>query len=83
MRGEIMNFSKLFNLIAQNNINPEQIFSLVEKIKNADLKDEKNLRQIISEVSLIAGKKLDKQKEDELVRKILNEGINEDIFEMI
>ncbi|MDD4001067.1 MAG: stage VI sporulation protein F [Bacilli bacterium] len=78
-----MNFSKLFNLIAQNNINPEQIFSLVEKIKNADLKDEKNLRQIISEVSLIAGKKLDKQKEDELVRKILNEGINEDIFEMI
>lgn len=83
MRGEIMNLGKIFNLMAQNNINPEQIFALVDRIKNSDLKDENNLRQIIAEVSKIAGKKLDKQKEDQLIKKIINEGIDEDLFEML
>lgn len=83
MRGEIMNLGKIFNLMAQNNINPEQIFALVDRIKNSDLKDENNLRQIIAEVSKIAGKKLDKQKEDQLIKKIVNEGIDEDLFEML
>lgn len=78
-----MNLGKIFNLMAQNNINPEQIFALVDRIKNSDLKDENNLRQIIAEVSKIAGKKLDKQKEDQLIKKIVNEGIDEDLFEML
>ncbi|HEY8395370.1 MAG TPA: stage VI sporulation protein F [Bacilli bacterium] len=78
-----MNLGKIFNLMAQNNINPEQIFALVDRIKNSDLKDENNLRQIIAEVSKIAGKKLDKQKEDQLIKKIINEGIDEDLFEML
>jgi ribosomal protein S3AE len=83
MRGEMMNFGKILNLIAQNNINPEQLFVLVERIKNSDLKDEQNIRQIITEVSKIAGKKLDKQKEDQLVKKVINEGVNEDIFDFL
>jgi hypothetical protein len=83
MRGEMMNFGKIFNLLAQNNINPEQIFALVERIKNSDLKDEANIREVIAEVSKIAGKKLDKQKEDQLVKKIMNEGVDEDLFEML
>lgn len=78
-----MNFSKIMNLIAQNNINPEQVFALVERIRNSDLKNEANIRQIIAEVSKIAGKKLDRQQEDQLVKKIINEGVNEDIFEML
>jgi ribosomal protein S3AE len=78
-----VNFSKIMNLIAQNNINPEQVFALVERIRNSDLKNEANIRQIIAEVSKIAGKKLDRQQEDQLVKKIINEGVNEDIFEML
>lgn len=83
IRGEKMNFGKLMNLIAQNNINPEDVFMLVDRIKNTNLKDENNLRQIIQEVGRIAGKKIDKQKEDQLVKKILNDGVGEDIFEML
>ncbi len=78
-----MNIGKIMNLIAQNNINPEQLFQLVERIKNSNLKDEHNIREIIKEVSKIAGKKLDHQQEEQLVKKILNEGVNEDIFEML
>ena len=78
-----MNFGRLMQLIAQNNINPEEVFALVEKIKNSNLKDEANLRLIIKDVSKIAGKKIDKQKEDELVKKILTDGIGEDVFDLL
>lgn len=78
-----MNIGKIMNLIAQNNINPEQLFALVERIRNSDLKNEQNIRQIIAEVSKIAGKKLDRQQENQLVKKIIKEGVNEDIFEML
>jgi hypothetical protein len=78
-----MNFGRLMQLIAQNNINPEEVFALVEKIKNANLKDEVTLRTVIQDVSKIAGKKIDKVKEDELVKKILKDGINEDVFDLL
>lgn len=78
-----MNFGKILNLISQNNINPEDLFALVDRIKNSNLKDENNIRQIIREVSRIAGRKLDKQKEDQLVKKILSDGVKEDLFEML
>ena len=35
-----MNIGKIFDLIAKNNINPDDVFSLVEKIKTADLDDQ-------------------------------------------
>lgn len=78
-----MNFGKLLNFISDNNINPEEIFSLVDKVKNSDLKDETNIRSIIHEVSKIAGKPIDKAKEDKLVKKILSDGVNEDIIDML
>ena len=78
-----MNFSRLMQLIATNNIDPEEVFSLVERIKNSNLKDEANLRSVIRDVSKIAGKKIDKHKEDELVKKILADGIGEDVFDLL
>lgn len=78
-----MNFGKIFDLIAENNINPDDVFALVEKIKSTDLKDEDNLRNVIREVSKLARKPIDKNKEDQLVKKILNDGINDDLFGMI
>lgn len=78
-----MNFGKIFSLIAQNNIDPEQVFSLVEKVKTADLKDEKTIRELIKEVSVLANKKIDKEQEDKLVKKIMSDGVSEDLFEMI
>lgn len=78
-----MNFGKLMGLIAQNNINPEDVFSLVDRIKNSNLKDESTLRVLIQDVGKIAGKKIDKQKEDQLVKKILTDGIGEDVFDLL
>ncbi|MDD3036016.1 MAG: stage VI sporulation protein F [Candidatus Saccharimonadaceae bacterium] len=78
-----MNIGKILNFIAQNNINPEDVFRLVEKIKSMNMKDENNLREIIHEASRIAGKKIDKQKEDYIIKKILSDEVTEDLFELL
>lgn len=78
-----MNIGKVFQMIAQNNINPEDVFLLVERIKSTNLKDETNLREIIHAASRIAGKKLDRQQEDALVKRIMRDGVQEDIFSML
>lgn len=78
-----MNIGNILNFITENNIEPEQVFALVEKIKNTDLHDESNIRDIIHEVSLISGKSIDKSKEDTLVKKIMQNGINEDLLNLL
>ena len=74
-----MNIGKIFDLIAKNNINPDDVFNLVEKIKTADLDDEATLRSIIKEASQITGRKLDPLQEDVNVNKIKRDGITEEL----
>jgi len=77
-----MNFNRILNFIAENNIEPEQVFNLVEKVKKTDLSNENNIRGIIHEVSKITNKPVSKAKEDEIVRKVVENGINEDLLNM-
>lgn len=78
-----MNFGNVFKLISDHDINPDDVFRLVEKVKTMDLKNEKSVRMLINDVSVIAKKQISKEKEDRLVRKILNDGINDDVLNMI
>ncbi|MCM1259422.1 MAG: stage VI sporulation protein F [Staphylococcus sp.] len=68
------------NFIAENNIQPEAVFALVEKVRYLDLTDEASIRQVIRDVSKLAGKNLDKAEENKLVRDIMSNGVNENIF---
>ena len=72
-----MNLNKIMNFISENNIQPEAVFALVEKVRQMDLNNEESIRQVIRDVSKIAGKSLDKAEENKLVRDILTNGINE------
>lgn len=76
----MMNLSKIMNFISENNIQPEAVFTLVDKIKNMDFSSEDNIRQVIKEVSKLAGKTLDKAEENKLVRDIMTNGINDNLF---
>lgn len=78
-----MNFSKVLDLITSNNVNPDDIFALVEKVKVSNLKDEKTVREIIKEASKLVNKEIDPLKEDKLVKKIINDGVSEDLLDMI
>lgn len=75
-----MNFNKIFNFIAEHNIQPEAIFALVDKVKGMDLNNEASIREVINDVSKLAGKTLDKAEENKLVREIMTNGVNENLF---
>ena len=78
-----MGFEKIFDLISENNINPEDVFKLVEKVKSMDMKNEANIRSVIHDVSKLTNKPIDKSKEDKLVKKILSGGINDDLLNLL
>ena len=44
---------------------------------------ENNIRQLIKSVSKMANRSIDKSQEDRIVKEILNNGVNENIFEML
>lgn len=75
-----MNLNKVMNFISENNIQPEAVFALVEKVRYMDLNDETSIRQVVRDVSKLAGKSLDKAEENKLVRDIMNNGVNENLF---
>lgn len=75
-----MNLNKIMNFISENNIQPEEVFMLVDKVKNMNLNDETSIRQIIKDVSKLAGKELSLAEENKLVRDIMTNGVNENLF---
>ena len=75
-----MNFNKALQFITDNNIQPEAVFELVEKVKTMDLSDENNIRNVIKDVSKLAGKPIDKAQEDNIVREIMKNGVNDNLF---
>ena len=55
----------LFHSIEKKtNINKETILSLADKLQKNNLKDEKTIREIIEELSQMAGKEVSKERED-------------------
>lgn len=78
-----MNFNKALQFISDNNIQPEAVFELVEKVRTMDLSNEENIRQVIRDVSKLANKPLDKSQENKIVREILKNGVNDNLFNML
>lgn len=78
-----MNFNKALQFISDNNIQPEAVFELVEKVKNMDLSNEENIRNVIRDVSKLAGKPIDKAQEDNIVREIMKNGVKDNLFNML
>ncbi len=77
-----MNLSKIFDLMGDENINKADIFKLVDDVRNMNLDDEENLRNIIRRASSIANKDLSKEREDNLVDKIKTEGLPTNLMDL-
>ena len=78
-----INLNKVLNFISENNISPSDVFVLAEKIKNIDLSNENNIRMVIRDVSKLVNKPIDKNKENQIVREIMKNGVNDNLFNMI
>lgn len=59
----------------KTNVKKEDIFKLVDTVQHTNLQEEKALRQLISQVSLMAGVPVTKEKEDRIIQTILSNNI--------
>ncbi|MFL6558546.1 MAG: stage VI sporulation protein F [Bacillus sp. (in: firmicutes)] len=62
------------NIEKKTGVNMKDIFDLANSLQNANFKDEKTVRSVIQRVSYIAGKKVSKEMEDQIVKSIVNDG---------
>lgn len=60
------------NLEKKTNVKQEDIFNLANSVSGANFKDEQTVRNLIQQVAKLANKPVSKEKEDELVKAIVN-----------
>lgn len=74
------NFFK--NVENKTNIDKNTIITLAEKLQNANMKDEKTIRDVISELSRLTKKEVSKEKADKIVNTILKDKVPTNIDKM-
>ena len=80
-----MGFSDNFykKIERKTNVNKDTILSLAKKIQGDNLKDENKLRDLIHEIGTIAGKDVSREKEDKIVKAIVNDKVPKNIDKMV
>ena len=66
----------------KTNIDKDTIMSLAKKIQDGNMKDEKTIRDVVSELSNLTGREVSKEKEDKIVNTIINDNVPQDIDKM-
>lgn len=66
----------------KTNVNKETIINLASKLQNSNMKDEKTIREVIKEISILTNKEVTKEKEDKIVNAILKDNIPKNIDKM-
>ena len=59
------------------------IMSLAEKLQKGDMKDEKILREVVREISNMTGKDVPKEKEDKIIKTIIEDKVPSDLDNMM
>ena len=73
-----MIFLKSYNL----NVSKNTILDLAAKLQNGNMKDEKTLREVISTLSEMTGKKVTKEREDKIVETIIQDKVPKGVDKM-
>ena len=73
-------FKKVEN---KTNIKKSTILNLAEKLQGDNMKNEKNIREVIKELSNMTGKEVTKEQEEKIISTIINDKVPNDIDKMI
>lgn len=63
----------------KTNVNKDTILSLASKLQKGNMKDENTLREVVREISNITGKNVSKEKEDKIIKTIIDDEVPEDL----
>ena len=80
-----MKFSdNFFNRVEQKtNVNKETILGLAQKLQQNDMKNEGTIREVIEELSKMTGREVSKEKQDKIIKAVINDQVPKDIDKMI
>lgn len=80
----MFNFSdSFFNKVEKKtNIGKDTILNLAAKLQQSDLKNEATLREVIQELGKMTGKEVSKDKEDKIIKAVVNDKVPKDITGM-
>ena len=67
----------------KTNVNKETILSLASKLQGANMKDEKVLKEVISDISKMTGREVSKEKEKKIIDTILNDKVPKNLDKYI
>lgn len=73
-------FKKVEN---KTSVDKNTILSLAEKLSDENMKDEKVLREVVQQISAITGKEVPKDKEDKIIKAIIDDKVPKDITKMV
>lgn len=81
----MFNFTdNFFNKVEKKTkVDKQTILELASKLQQNDLKNEATLREVIHEIGSITGKEVSKEKEDKIVRAVVNDKVPKDIDKLI
>jgi hypothetical protein len=79
-----MNFSDSFfdKVEKKTNVNKNTILDLAKKLQDNDLKNEGTLREVIRELGAMTGKNVPKDKEDKIIKAVINDNVPKNIDKM-
>ncbi len=63
-------------------VDKNTIMDLAKKLQNGNMKDEKTLREVISTLSNMTGKKVTKEQEDKIINKVVGGNVPDNIDKM-
>jgi len=63
-------------------VDKNTILSLAEKLQNGNMKDENTLRDVISTLSQMTGKKVSKEREDKIIATIVSDKVPKGVEKM-
>ncbi|MFD1738564.1 stage VI sporulation protein F [Bacillus salitolerans] len=67
------------NIEKKTNVKMDDVFKLADSVKDANFKDEQTVRNLIKQVSMLAGKPVNKEKEDKIVKAIVENNMPMDL----
>ncbi len=74
-----MNNNLFKKVESKTNVKKADIISLAKSIQNKNMSDENNLRELIQNIAQMAGKEVDKEKEEKIINAVKNNQINDKI----
>ena len=75
---------KFFDRVEKRtNVDKNTILSLAEKLQKGNMKDEKTLKEVISDLSKMTGREVSKEKEQKIINTIMNDNVPDNLDKYI